>query len=98
MDKIDVTLELNGKSHGAFVLKNGQEKIGEMVVAINDGKITVYHTEVNPEYEGKGLSRFLLEALVSHAREHKLMVLPLCTYVHGQFTKHPEKYEDIWLH
>lgn len=98
MDNYEVALELNGKSHGAFVLKDNQEKIGEMVVSVNDKKLTVYHTEIDQEYEGKGLSRLLLNALVDYARQNEMKVLPLCVFVHGQFKKHPEKYSDIWLH
>ena len=98
MDTYNVVLELDERGHGSFILNDDQEKIGEMVVAVTETRLTVYHTEINPEYEGKGLSRLLLEAMVEHARKSKLMVIPLCVYVHTQFKRHPDQYNDIWLH
>ena len=56
----------------------------------------VYHTEVLPECEGKGWAKKLLEVMVRYAREKKLMVIPLCPFVHAQFSAHPAEYSDIW--
>lgn len=88
---------LNEQQHGAFRLFEDEQQQGEMAVAIRGNLMTVYHTEVNPEAEGKGYAKQLLEAMVSYARQHQLKVLPLCPYVHAQFKKHPDVYTDIWL-
>ncbi|MEO6230151.1 MAG: GNAT family N-acetyltransferase [Ferruginibacter sp.] len=92
----NVTLQLNEKGHGAFIIKDADKKIGEMVVGVSGNTLTVYHTEVQPEAEGKGTSKLLLNAMVAYAREHSLQVIPLCVYVHAQFRRHPELYADIW--
>ncbi len=92
----DIQLELSGKTRGAFNLLEDGKKIGEMELSIHNGVMTVYHTEVDPEQEGKGYAKKLLDNMVAYAREHKLMVLPLCPYVHAQFKRHPELYTDIW--
>ncbi|MEO6719302.1 MAG: GNAT family N-acetyltransferase [Ferruginibacter sp.] len=92
----DVILDINEKGDGAFILKNGEDKIGEMVIGISGNDLTVYHTEVAPEAEGKGLSKILLQAMADHAREHQLKVIPKCSFVHAQFKRHPEVYADIW--
>jgi predicted GNAT family acetyltransferase len=34
--------------------------------------------------------------MVEHARKNKLKVIPLCTYVHVQFKRHPDEYADVW--
>ena len=91
----NVTLNLNDKGHGAFIIKEGEEELGEMVVGISGSDLTVYHTEVKPAAEGKGLSKILLQAMVDHAREHKLKVIALCSFVQAQFKRHPELYADI---
>ena len=91
----NVTLNLNDKGHGAFIIKEGEEKLGEMVVSISGSDLTVYHTEVEPEAEGKGLSKVLLQAMVDHARQHELKVIPLCSFVSAQFKRHPEMYADV---
>jgi predicted GNAT family acetyltransferase len=92
----EVVLRLNQKNHGAFYLMQNGEQVGEMVIGVNDKNLTVYHTEIMPQAEGHGLAAKLLETMVAYAREHHLMVIPLCAYVHAQFKKHPETYADIW--
>lgn len=93
----EIKLELNEKKHGAFNLYDDGTKIGEMVVAINDEALTVYHTEVDENQSGKGYAKQLLDTMVDHARNNELKVIALCPYVHAQFKRHPEEYNDIWL-
>lgn len=93
----DPELVLNQLNRGAFLLEEDGEKLAEMVVAVDDENLIVYHTEVNPKAEGKGLAKILLNAMVSYAREKQLKVIPLCPYVHAQFKRHPEEFEDVWM-
>lgn len=93
---VDIKLELNEKQRGAFNLYETGAKIGEMVVDIVGNVLTVYHTGIIPEAEGKGYAKQLLEAMVSYVREHKLTVLPLCPYVLAQFRRTPDQYLDVW--
>jgi predicted GNAT family acetyltransferase len=67
-----------------------------MEIQINKDNLTVYHTEVAKEEEGKGLAKKLLDQMVGYARTHKLKVVPLCPYVHAQFKKHRTEYADLW--
>jgi len=93
---MEVTLRLNQKNHGAFYLVQNNEQVGEMVIGVADDLLTVYHTEINEKAEGHGLAMKLVEAMVAYAREHHLKVIPRCAYVHAQFKKHPELYNDVW--
>jgi len=93
----DIKLELDEKKHGAFNLYDNGTKIGEMVIGISQDMLTVYHTEVDEDQSGKGYAKLLLDAMTAYARQNKLMVRPLCAYVHAQFKKHPDEYTDIWL-
>ncbi|MDQ3277465.1 MAG: N-acetyltransferase [Bacteroidota bacterium] len=92
----NVRLQLNEAGQGAFFILDGEDHLGEMVISIAGGNLTVYHTEVSPKAEGKGLAKKLLAAMVDHARENSLKVIPLCPFVHAQFKRHPEMYADIW--
>lgn len=82
--------------YGEIQLFSDDKKAGKMDISIEDGKLTVYHTEVNPEYEGRGFAKILLEKLVATARERDLKIVPLCPYVHAQFRRHPDEYQDVW--
>jgi predicted GNAT family acetyltransferase len=92
----EVKLSLNEKNHGAFYQYDGDEQLGEMVVSIAGSNLTVYHTEVSANAEGKGVAKKLLAAMVEYARKNKLKVIPLCAYVHAQFRRHPDEYADVW--
>ena len=91
-----VSLEPYENGQQAFVVKDGEEKLAEMIMSVSEGIMTVYHTEVFPKAEGKGLSKLLMNAMADHARQHQLKVVPLCVFVLGQFKRHPEVYKDIW--
>lgn len=92
----DVKLELNEKGRGQFYIGDPEDKLALMEVGVSGNNLVAYHTEVAPQGEGKGLAKQLLGAMVEYARKHHLMVTPLCAFVHAQFNRHPELYEDIW--
>lgn len=92
----DIQLQLNDKGSGAFYIYDEGKQAGEMAIDIKNDHLTVYHTEVLPEMEGKGLAKQLLTAMVGHARTHNLKVIPLCPYVLAQFKRHEQDYSDIW--
>ena len=81
---------------GEVQLFSDDKKAGKMDIALVEDTLTVYHTEVDPAFEGKGFGRLLLEGLVSYARENGLKIIPLCPYVHAQFKRRPEEYNDVW--
>ncbi|MET7259430.1 GNAT family N-acetyltransferase [Dyadobacter fermentans] len=92
----EIKFKLDNRRRGAFYVEEDGKQVGEMVIGLSETTLTVYHTEVDPAMEGRGLARKMLDAMVAYAREHGLQVLPLCEYVHGQFRRHPEEFEDIW--
>lgn len=92
-----VKLKLNEQGRGAFLIDEDGLQLGEMVVSVTENTLTVYHTEVDPSAEGKGFAKMLLNEMVAYVRAHQLKVVPLCPYVHAQFKRHPQDFEDIWL-
>lgn len=86
----------NGEGEGEFYVEEGGEHIGEMSVLIEGDIMTVKHTEVHPDMEGKGLARLMLDGMVEFARENSLKVLPKCSYVKTQFQRHDGEYGDVW--
>lgn len=92
----DVKLELNEKGRGQFYLGEQGDKLALMEVGVSGNNLVAYHTEVAPKGEGKGLAKQLLAAMVDYARKHHLKVIPLCAFVHAQFSRHPELYNDVW--
>ncbi|MFI7608399.1 GNAT family N-acetyltransferase [Micromonospora sp. NPDC049366] len=59
------------------------------------GTIIAYtHTEVDPEFEGKGVGSTLARAVLDDARAKGRTVVPICPFIAGWLDKHPG-YEDI---
>ncbi|MDQ3392778.1 MAG: N-acetyltransferase [Bacteroidota bacterium] len=67
-----------------------------MVVGIAEKEMSVYHTEFVENMEGIGIVTKLVKNLAIYAREHQLMVVPLCPFVKSIFKNSPAEYEDIW--
>jgi predicted GNAT family acetyltransferase len=93
---MDVQLKLHDNGRGFFFIEKDGKQIGRMDIGVRNGNLTVYHTEVDPDHQGKGFSGALLNRMVNYARENNLKVIPLCEYVNAQFRRHPELYRDIW--
>jgi predicted GNAT family acetyltransferase len=94
---METTKVVLGNVRGEIQLFSDDKKIGKMDISVMGNKLTVYHTEVDDEYAGNGFAKLLLNQLVSYARENGLKIVPLCPYVHAQFKRHPEEYNDVWL-
>jgi len=94
MAEVKINIQEEGPS--SFDLYEEDGKVGEMVFDIKSTDLTVYHTEVDPEKEGMGYAKLMLDAMVNYVREHQLKVIPLCPYVHLQFKRHEALYKDIW--
>ena len=92
----DVKLKLSNHGKGAFVIEQDGEQVAEMEIAVRDGNLTVFHTEVAEKLKGQGVASKLLTTMVAYARQKKLKVIPLCPYVLAQFKRHPDQYADIW--
>ena len=56
----------------------------------SSGAITLVHTEVPPQLEGRGLASHLVRAAFDHARDNGMDVLPVCSYVRTWAQRHPE--------
>lgn len=90
-------VELKNARYGEVQIFSDDIKAGKMRIGVADGKLTVYHTEVNSEFEGRGFAKLLLAELVNYAKSNLLKIVPLCPFVNAQFHRFPEIYKDVWL-
>ena len=72
--------------------------LGDAVAFLRYGRdgshMTMQHTEVPKEFEGKGIASRIAQTAMDFARDNGLKVIPHCPYVAGWITRHPE-YESI---
>jgi predicted GNAT family acetyltransferase len=59
-----------------------------------DGVLTILHTEVPKELEGRGIGSALVRGLLEIARAQGLKVNAVCPFVKAYLDRHPE-YADL---
>jgi predicted GNAT family acetyltransferase len=57
-------------------------------------RIIFVHTEVPEELAGRGIAQEMAKTALDHARQNKLHVVALCSYVAAYIKRHPE-YQDL---
>jgi predicted GNAT family acetyltransferase len=71
----------NDGQRGVFYIEDGDKEIALMhYILAGPAKMIIDHTEVNAEYQGKGLGLQLVRAGVAYARENHMKILPLCPF------------------
>lgn len=58
-------------------------------------RITIFHTEVEPEYEGHGVGEELARGALDDVRRRGLSLVPLCPFIAGYIHRHPADYLDL---
>ncbi len=58
-------------------------------------KLIIDHTVVNAAFEGKGLGKKLVMAVVEFARQKHIKIMPLCTYAKSVFDKNEAELRDV---
>ncbi len=59
---------------------DGDKKIGECDYDVTHEGLVIYHTEVDPEYGGKGIAKRLVYKIVEAAERGGMNVIPTCSY------------------
>jgi predicted GNAT family acetyltransferase len=70
---------------------------GHLAIAfykMDGNALTLLHTEVPPELNGKGVGARLAQGALDQVRTAGLKVIPQCSFVKAWIGKHPE-YKDL---
>jgi predicted GNAT family acetyltransferase len=70
----------NGNRGEFFIKKNDGQLALMTYKKSGDDKIVIDHTEVDPNYRGKGLGEDLVAAGVEYARENNLKIVAACPF------------------
>lgn len=68
------------ESRGTFTASEDGKNAGKMNYSRKGENIVIEHTEVNPEFQGKGVGKKLVQGAVDYARESKIKIVPQCSY------------------
>ena len=95
---MEIQFKIDNHQQGSSFIEENDNQIAELDFAINGDVINAYHTGVRKEYEGQGIAGKLFDKLVSYARENGYKIIPTCSYILVKFRRHPELFEDLWVH
>lgn len=74
-----------------FVIRVEGRRAGYVSYRRRDGTLTLRHTEIDPEFEGRGLGGQLVSAVLDSAEEAGESVLPICPFVREYIERHPDR-------
>ena len=75
----DIQVVFDGDNCRSVAL-DGDHEIGECDYRDTGDAWTIYHTEVDPAYGGKGIAKRLVYSIVQEAEHRKVSVIPTCSY------------------
>jgi uncharacterized protein len=62
---------------------------------LSENRITMYHTEVDPQFEGHGVGSALARGALGDVRTRGLELIPTCPFVAAFIRSHPDEYLDL---
>ena len=87
--------QTNNESKGFFKAEENEEQAGLMTYSwAGADKFIIDHTEVAPDFNGKGVGKQLVLAAVDFARKENKKIIPLCPFAKATFEKN-ENLRDV---
>lgn len=91
----DLPIErVEGESNGRYSVRiDGAE--AEMTYSRpSETVIAIDHTEVPDAMRGRSVGQAMVQRAVEHARAEGRSIIPICSFVNAQFSRHPE-WQDL---
>ena len=87
-------MEDNPAKH-RYEARAGERVLGFVLYREEPGRITLVHTEVEPELEHRGVGSRLVAGTLDDIRSRGLTVVPICPFVRAFIRRHPEYAEVV---
>ena len=71
-----------------YEIRSDGELAGFVTYRLRSGLIELVHTEIDEEFEGRGLGSQLISFALDEARQRGLAVLPFCPFVNDYVKRH----------
>ena len=83
--------QTNDEKRGFFEASIDGNKAGLMTYTwAGDTRFIIDHTEVESDYNGKGVGKEMVLKAVDFARKNNLKIIPLCPFAKATFDKNPD--------
>ena len=83
---------------GVITLRNESDEVGRLTYTIfpEEHKLIISFVLVHPQFEGRGMGKFLVEYAIQFARENNWKIYPHCSYARSVMNR-MNAVEDILL-
>lgn len=90
----------NDKEDGAFLAiatddSHKGQLIGEVLYVERPGYLDIFHTGLEPDFEGMGLASKVAQAVLNEVRRTNQKIYVRCPYLENFLRKHDGEYSDI---
>ncbi|MBF5026756.1 GNAT family N-acetyltransferase [Planobacterium oryzisoli] len=77
---------------GVITLRNETEEIGRLTYTVfpEDKKLIISYVLVHPEFEGRGMGKYLVEHAMEFSRQNNWKIYPHCSYARSVMKRMPE--------
>ena len=93
MSEVQIAIADDPAGHRYEIRVDG-EPAGLLQYRLRPDLIELVHTEIDEEFEGRGLGSRLISFALNDARERGLAVLPFCPFVNDYIQRH-RQYVDL---
>lgn len=84
-------IQENEEKRGFFkAIENGEEAGLMTYTWAGHTKFIIDHTDVNPNFKGKGIGKQMVMKAIDYARSNNLKIMPLCPFAKSVFDKNPD--------
>ena len=84
------TTVVDNRTELRYELWSAGSLAGSIRYTLEEGAITLVHTEIAPAFEGRGLGNVLVAGALEDIRSRGLRLHPLCPFVAAYIRRHPE--------
>ena len=85
---VNIPLRDNSSKHQYELTFGG--KLALIEYQRNENTISLVHTEVDPDLEGKGAGSAIVEKVLEQVKADGLKIVPLCSFVRSFIKRHPQ--------
>jgi uncharacterized protein len=82
------------REEGRYTIAVDGKTVGLADFADRGEQRVFYHTEIDPQFGGRGLATILIEEALKAARDDGKRIVPVCSMVVTVLRKHPE-FDDV---
>lgn len=93
MNSNEITIKFE-KENNASRAYDGDKQIGECHFTFVEDRLIISRTDVDLGYEGQGIGKKLIQAVVDYARLEKIKIFPMCVYAKKVMLNNPD-YADV---